>query len=95
MVGTREGPCARLLMPSRNGHQRVDDTHSNARRLWQADGEPVYPTAAQLAAYKAASALIGERISTTPLTGTSRGLSLVVDMPPFGVAAITLPMRPT
>jgi xylan 1,4-beta-xylosidase len=66
---------------------RIDEDHANAARRWRALGAPEYLSAEQVAELEAASALTAADISWRHLDGA---LELELDLPPHGVAAITL-----
>ena len=67
---------------------RVDDDHANARRAWQAMGEPMYPSPDQLDALHAAS-----EVGRQSVASERDGDDLVVDLdvPAHAVARLTVP----
>jgi xylan 1,4-beta-xylosidase len=73
--------------PIRASIQRIDQQHANAKRHWQELGEPEYPNPKLLAQLHAASAL---RREVHAFRHSGDVLELDVDMPPLGVAAVTL-----
>lgn len=67
--------------------ERIDDEHANAKALWLTMGSPEYPDATQLERLQKASALHRQPLASRYEEST---LFLEVDMPPQGVAAITV-----
>jgi xylan 1,4-beta-xylosidase len=67
--------------------ERVDADHANAPALWHTMGDPDYLSALQVERLTEASNLSAETLSWTFANGT---LGLHVDLPPLGVAAITV-----
>jgi xylan 1,4-beta-xylosidase len=67
--------------------ERIDEEHANAKRHWQAMGEPKYPSGAQVEQLQAASRTTKE---PQPWTCKAGVIQLDVDLPPQSVAAITL-----
>jgi xylan 1,4-beta-xylosidase len=77
------GGCA----PTAAWLERIDETHCNPRKLWEALGAPEYPDAGQRQRLHEASAL--QREPLTWLTNEN-GVSLQIELPVHAVAAITL-----
>ncbi|HEY5101767.1 MAG TPA: glycosyl hydrolase, partial [Steroidobacteraceae bacterium] len=73
--------------PSKATIERIDQQHANAKRRWQELGEPEYPDAKTLAQLHAASELHRE---VQVLHHSGDVIELDVEMPPLGVAAVTL-----
>ena len=67
--------------------ERIDETHANPHRAWTEMGEPTYLTASQVEQLRGVSRLIKEPIGWRYETGT---IHLDLDLPPHGVAAITM-----
>ena len=67
--------------------ERIDDDHANARAAWRALGEPEYPDAGQVERLEEASRLV---TVPQPWEYEGRTVRLDVDLPPHGVAAVTL-----
>jgi xylan 1,4-beta-xylosidase len=67
--------------------QRIDQHHANPKRRWQELGEPEYPNPKVLAQLHAASTL---RHEWHPVRHSGDGVEVDIDMPPLGVAAVTL-----
>lgn len=67
--------------------ERIDRDHCNPRRLWEALGCSAYPDRAEIAALRAASELRREIIT---VQDTSDGIIFHLDIPPDGIAGITL-----
>lgn len=67
--------------------QRIDDAHANAEKAWEEMGAPVYPSAAQVEALKAVSALKEEPLCVSK---TEEGISLEFALPAYGVALVKL-----
>jgi xylan 1,4-beta-xylosidase len=70
--------------------ERIDDAHANAARLWHELGEPKYLDREQVARLEAASSLTPEVHACAYQDGT---ITLDFDLPPQGIAAITLQWR--
>lgn len=66
--------------------ERIDEDHANARRRWEAMGEPAYLSAAQVEALHAASALVPEPHGWTAEGGA---LAVELDLPAHAVAALS------
>jgi xylan 1,4-beta-xylosidase len=66
---------------------RIDDDHANPRRAWQDMGEPDYPSARQVEALHAASAL---RPEPHPLRVSEGSLEFDLVMPPQSVAVLKI-----
>ncbi len=73
-------PCAATL-------ERIDDGHANAKAAWLAMGQPEYLDAAQAELLEEASRLVPE---PHPWTYEDRTVRLDVELPPHGVAALTM-----
>ena len=71
--------------------ERIDEDHANPRRLWVEMGEPKYPTPSQVQQLQDASRLAAEPHSWQYEQQT---LQLDCQIPPQGVAAITVRFRP-
>ena len=69
----------------------VDEEHANARRVWQEMGEPKYLSRVEVEQLQAASRIIKEPL---PCEYQERTIGLNVDVPPHGVAAITIELAP-
>ncbi|HVB57423.1 MAG TPA: glycosyl hydrolase [Candidatus Acidoferrales bacterium] len=67
--------------------ERIDQDHANARRLWQAMGEPNYLSAVQVEELKATSCLVKQ---SQPWTYEKNAIHLSLALPPHAVAAITI-----
>jgi xylan 1,4-beta-xylosidase len=67
--------------------ERVDSEHANAKALWQTMGKPTYLSGLQVERLIEASSLTAEPFSWTYENGT---LHLDLDVPPLGVAAVTV-----
>lgn len=67
--------------------QRIDQHHANAKRRWQELGEPEYPNPKVLAQLHAASSL---RHELHAVRHSGDVVEVDIDMPPLGVAAVTL-----
>src|SRR5450631_387016 len=67
--------------------QRIDQQHANAKRRWQELGEPEYPNPKVLAQLHAASTL---RHELHAVRHSGDVVEVDIDMPPLGVAAVTL-----
>jgi len=72
--------------------ERVDDTHSNAKRTWQAQGSPTYPTKVQITEQLLSSLLVRENVELKPAKSSS-GVSFTVDIPAQGIVAVTLSLK--
>jgi xylan 1,4-beta-xylosidase len=73
--------------PSRATIARIDQQHANAKRRWQELGEPAYPDPKTLAQLHTASELHRE---VQAVRHSADVVELDVEMPPLGVAAVTL-----
>lgn len=71
--------------------ERVDETHANAKRIWQEMGEPEYLSAAEVERLQEASRMWKE---PHPLEYADDNLHLEIVLPPHAVAAITLEFAP-
>lgn len=67
--------------------ERIDETHANAKSLWQGMGEPEYLSRAQVECLEEASRLCKE---PQPWDYQDGAIHLDITLPPFGVAAVTL-----
>jgi xylan 1,4-beta-xylosidase len=67
--------------------ERIDETPANSHRAWTEMGEPTYLTPSQVEELKGVSRLIKEPIGWRYEAGT---IHLDLDLPPHGVAAITM-----
>ena len=67
--------------------ERIDARHANPFGAWQDMGEPEYLSGAAVEHLKAASRMVRQPIDATYADGR---LSLDLDLPPHGVAAITM-----
>jgi xylan 1,4-beta-xylosidase len=67
--------------------ERIDDTHANAKQRWLDLGAPEYLRPAEVDELDRASVLEAEPLE---LTYDESGIHLAVDLPPNGVAAVTL-----
>ena len=67
--------------------ERIDEDHSNPRRLWQSMGEPEYLSAVQIKQLETASVLQKE---SQPFAHEQGNVDVAVALPPQSVAAITL-----
>jgi xylan 1,4-beta-xylosidase len=67
--------------------ERIDEDHCNPRRLWEALGSSPYPDPAELDALRAASEL---RREIFVVQAAGDGIVLRLDVPPDGIACITL-----
>jgi xylan 1,4-beta-xylosidase len=67
--------------------ERIDDTHANPKRRWLEMGAPEYLHPVQVAELDAASGL---RSDPHPVTRDETGIHVTIDLPPNGVAAVTL-----
>ena len=73
--------------PSGASVRRVDDTHANPQPVWVQMGSPEYLSATQVALLETASVSTPLPIDTTFAEGT---LSIDIDIPPHGIAAVTI-----
>ncbi|MGH7966449.1 MAG: GH39 family glycosyl hydrolase [Candidatus Binatia bacterium] len=71
--------------------ERVDEDHANAQRVWQEMGEPKYLSRGVVDQLQAASRIVKEPIACEY---QERALSLTLDLPPHGVAALTIELAP-
>ena len=78
------------VRPSRATVRRIDDEHANPRRRWEEMGKPGYLDQYQLSELQAASQLHAEPLRWQSQDG---GISVSIDIPPQGVAAITIPLN--
>lgn len=69
--------------------ERVDADHANARRAWEAMGEPPHPTLEQLEALHAASEIGKE---TVPGARDGDDLTVEVEIPAHAVVCLTIPV---
>lgn len=67
--------------------ERIDDTHANPKRRWLELGGPEYRRPTDVAELQAASSL---RADPHPVTRDQTGIHVSIDLPPDGVAAVTL-----
>ena len=67
--------------------ERVDADHANARRTWEAMGEPTYPDAEQLDALHAASETGSETVASAR---DGDDLTVDLDLPAHAVARLTI-----
>ncbi|MDQ2915715.1 MAG: hypothetical protein M3R40_00890 [Pseudomonadota bacterium] len=67
--------------------ERIDENHCNPRRLWESLGSSPYPDPAELDALRAASELRREVVA---VQDTGDGIVFHLDVPPDGIACITL-----
>jgi xylan 1,4-beta-xylosidase len=67
---------------------RVDETHANAFPVWTAAGSPTYPSRALLEQLQAASELAEESVPVKYVGNNT--YSVVITLPPYGVALITV-----
>lgn len=67
--------------------ERIDEDHANARRVWQAMGEPTYPDKNELERLQATSGVIAEPL---PWKYENETISLEFQLPPHAVALISL-----
>jgi xylan 1,4-beta-xylosidase len=67
--------------------ERIDETHANPRRAWEAMGSPDYLQPHQVAALEAVSALVAEPLQPRI---TARGVELDLAIPAQAVALITV-----
>jgi xylan 1,4-beta-xylosidase len=74
--------------PPRNATlERIDDSHANAKAAWQALGEPEYLNPTQERQLDEASRLVRE---SWPCRYEERTVHLEMELPPHGVAALTI-----
>jgi len=78
---------ANAPLPGAVSIDRIDDEHANAKALWLTMGSPEYPDATQLERLQKASALHRQPLASRYDEST---LFLEVELPPQGVAAITV-----
>jgi xylan 1,4-beta-xylosidase len=71
--------------------ERVDETHANAKRIWQEMGEPEYLSAAEVERLQEASRMWKK---PHPLEYADDNLHLEIVLTPHAVAAITLEFAP-
>ena len=71
--------------------QRIDENHANPKALWREMGEPEYLSDVQLRQLEASTHLIKEPLA---LDFDNRTIHIDIDLPPHGVAAITLEFAP-
>ena len=64
---------------------RIDSMHANPVAVWNAAGNPMYPSPTEVAAEMAASQLVDETVALTP-AGSS--LSVTLTLEPFSVARV-------
>jgi len=69
--------------------ERIDEDHANPVRLWRAMGEPEYLSHLNVERLQAASSLVTEPFMWR-YKAESMTINLDIDVPPHGVAAITL-----
>lgn len=67
--------------------ERIDETHANPQRAWAEMGEPAYLSAVEVEQLKAVSRVVKEPVGWRH---EGRTIHLDLDLPPHGVAAITL-----
>ncbi|MEO8842747.1 MAG: beta-xylosidase [Kofleriaceae bacterium] len=67
--------------------ERIDETHANARRAWEAMGKPEYLQPRDVDALHAVSALVAEPLVTR---STANGVELDLAMPAQSVALVTV-----
>jgi xylan 1,4-beta-xylosidase len=67
--------------------ERIDDTHANAKRRWQAMGEPEYLEPKAVEQLHLASRLVPQ---PWRWTWRKRQVMLEVELPPHAVATLTL-----
>ncbi|MEP6537251.1 MAG: glycosyl hydrolase [Bryobacteraceae bacterium] len=73
--------------PSQACIQRIDEDHSNPRKLWVSLGQPAYLSALQVGQLDAQSSLV---TSALPVLWEDGNLAMKVALPPQSVAAITV-----
>jgi xylan 1,4-beta-xylosidase len=73
--------------PRRATLERIDDDHANAKAAWQAMGEPEYLNEGQVRQLEEASQLVGEEL---PWQYEGRTAHFMIELPPHGVAALTI-----
>ncbi len=89
----REKVCVHLRsVPEivRASLQRVDETHANAVPLWRQLGKPEYLSPSQVEQLQSASALAREPF---PFDQEGNAVHLQLDLPPHGIAAISLELE--
>jgi xylan 1,4-beta-xylosidase len=67
--------------------ERIDDSHANARRAWEAMGSPGYLQPSEVDVLHAVSALVAEPVA---LRSTGTGVELDLAMPAQSVALVTV-----
>jgi xylan 1,4-beta-xylosidase len=67
--------------------QRIDEDHANPKRLWVEMGQPEYLSSKEVDQLQQASELVTERQSFTYDSGV---VTLKTNLPPHGVAAVTI-----
>lgn len=72
--------------PVRSWIERVDDDHSNPRRVWQSMGNPEYLSPLQVSELETASVLTRD---AQPWTRNGENVDLSVALPPQSLAAVT------
>jgi len=80
-----------VAQPARAWLERIDEDHCNPRRLWEDLGRTPYPDPAEIEALHAASELRREVIA---VQSTNDGVIFHLDVPPDGIACITLKFAP-
>jgi xylan 1,4-beta-xylosidase len=77
--------------PQQSYIQRIDEDHTNPRRTWLEMGSPEYLSALEVEKLQASSQLAKEQ---QPWARVGGNVSLRFDLPPHGLAAITLEFEP-
>lgn len=67
--------------------QRIDDSHANALKSWEAKGKPEYVTQAQVEAIKSDSAIVRE---SSRIVIHNQTANIELNIPPMGIALVTL-----
>lgn len=67
--------------------ERVDDDHANAKRAWRDMGEPEYPSRLHIHQLEVASLMTKDPIA---LGYNDRTVTYSIDVPPHGVASVTV-----
>lgn len=67
---------------------RIDQTHTNPKHAWEELGAPQWPTTAENAAVMHASVLVPAAVELSSLAAVG------ISIPPQGVAALTMSLRP-
>ncbi|HEY8669213.1 MAG TPA: hypothetical protein VIL63_00095, partial [Terriglobales bacterium] len=80
-----------LLSPRNVYIERIDDDHANAKRLWIEMGKPAIPTEREVEQLHVASQIVREPV---PWKHEAKTLHLKFEMPPQGIAAITVELTP-